>query len=195
VLALTVLALGAVLVVHWLPPSWSLRTPWKGAAVHATVVAATVGLAFYSTRSQRLVDKYILDEYSAGPEAAGYGWQALEQLPAGSRIAWFDNYNWEYYQMFGRRWQLVPYRVNRDGTPFQPVHLNWRTPIMNSANSPGTMRNLLDGQAQYVFVSKHGSHQWPPEYDVIARSKSVRQVYDDGYNAIFEIVRPEKTEP
>ena len=58
-----------------------------------------------------------------------------------------------------------------------------------------TPRIKRDGQAQYVFVSKYHSDQWPPEYDVIARSKSVRQVYDDGYDAIFEIVRHEKTEP
>jgi hypothetical protein len=195
VLALTVVALGAVLVVHWLTPYWLLRTPWKHAAVYATVVATTVGLAFYSTRSQRLVDKYILDEYSAGPQVARNGWQALEQLPAGSRIAWFDNYNWEYYQMYGRRWQLIPYRVNRDGTPFQPVHLNWRTPAMNLADSPDVMRNLLDDQAQYVFVSKYRSDQWPPEYDVIARCESVRRLYDDGYSAIFEIVRAKRIEP
>ena len=201
VLALTVLALGAVLVVHWLPRYWSIQTHWERVAVYVTVVIATVGLAFYSSRSQRIVDKYILDEYSAGPPIAQTGWRALEQLPAGSRIAWFDNYNWEYYQMYGRRWQLVPYRVNRDGTPFQPVHVNWRTLTVSSAKSPDVMRRLLDGQAKYIFVSKYRSDQsdqsdqWPPEYDVITHSESVRQVYNDGYSAIFEIVRAEKIEP
>jgi hypothetical protein len=195
-LPLTVLALGAVLVVHWLPPRyWLVRTPWERVAVYATVVVATVGLAFYSSRSQRIVDKFILDEYSAGPEIAHNGWRALEQLPAGSRIAWFDNYNWEYYQMYGRRWQLIPYRVNPDGTPFQPVHLSWRTPAINSADSLDVMRNLLDGQAQYVFVSKYRSDQWPQEYNVIAHSESARQMYNDGYSAIFQIVRAEKIEP
>jgi hypothetical protein len=116
----------------------------------------------------------------------------LEQLPAGARITWFDNLDgWEYYPIYGRRWQFVPYPVNRDGTQFQPVHVNWRTLTEGPADSPEVARNLLKGQAQYIFVSKHRLDQWPPQYEVIARSGVVRKVYDDGYSAIFEILRQE----
>jgi hypothetical protein len=196
VLVLTVLALGAVLVVDWLPGRWLIPAPsYRLAVSYATLVIATVGLAFYSTRSQRIVDRFMLQEYSSGPDTVGNGWRALEQLPAGSRIAWFDNYDWEYYPMYGRRWQFVPYRVNRDGTPFQPVHVNWRTLTEGPPDSPNVVRNLVEGQAQYIFVSKHRSDQWPPQYDVIARSGTVRKVYHDGYNAIFEILRRETVAP
>jgi hypothetical protein len=93
-------------------------------AISACVAAAL------SSYNQKTVDRYIFEGYIAqsAPSFArvANGWRELETLPSGSRIAWFDNFNWEYYPMYGRRWQLVPVPVNPDGTSFRPLHESWR---------------------------------------------------------------------
>jgi hypothetical protein len=76
--------------------------------------------------TRQIVGRYVFDGYTDVP--VGTGWRALEALPSVSRIAWFDNYKWEYYPMYGRRCQLVPVPVRSDGTSFRPVHYDRRSP-------------------------------------------------------------------
>lgn len=155
---------------------------------YSLAVALLLGLAIYSNRSQHNVDRYILSEYAASSP----GWKAIEQLPSGSRIAWFDNYDWEYYPLYGRRWQFSLRRVNRDGTPYLLAHIAWLGRASDANDTSRTVENLMAGDADYVFVSKHQSNEWPRQYGVISDSADARKIYDDGYNAIFELLRGEK---
>jgi hypothetical protein len=71
----------------------------------AIVAISACAAAALSSYNQKTVDRYVFEGYTKVPVANG--WRELETLPLGSRIAWFDNYNWEYYPMYGRRWQLA----------------------------------------------------------------------------------------
>jgi len=117
----------------------------------------------------------------------GRGWRELEKLPAGSKIAWFDNYNWEYYPVYGRRWQFIPVPVNPDGTAFRPVHERWRASTNDRPSADELMNNLRRSGVEYVFVSKNRSDDWPAQYEHLERSNGATRLYDDGYCAIYRI--------
>jgi hypothetical protein len=164
---------------HALGPSSGLS--WRSALVAIGSCVAAALLPY----TQQTVDRYVFDGYTDVP--VGTGWRALEALPSGSRIAWFDNYNWEYYPMYGRRWQLVPVPVNPDGTSFRPVHESWHVPPNDSASADELLQNLVRAGIQYVFVSKNRSDTWPAQYKQLESLAGVTRVYNDGYSAIFKI--------
>ena len=154
---------------------------WRSALVAIGSCVAAALLPY----TQQTVDRYVFDGYTDVP--VGTGWRALEALPSGSRIAWFDNYKWEYYPMYGRRWQLAPVPVRSDGTSFRPVHYDWRYPPPELSSGPELLKNLLRAGVQYVFVSKNRGDVWPAQYNQLDRLEGVTKVYNDGYSAIFRI--------
>jgi hypothetical protein len=157
---------------------------------------ALVGLLFLVPEKQRRTDEEV-HEYGNKHEPIGAVWQALEDLPAGSRIAWVGGHSHPYYPLFGRRLQLRPVALDRDGTPAVPLHVRWRrdpdgTAWWEDEKEPpldGLMANLLATEVDYVLVSRWRRPDWPAQYHVLKGSGQAEAVYDDGFSAIWRFRR------
>jgi hypothetical protein len=155
-----------------------------------------VGLLFLAPEKQRRTDEEI-HEYGSKDEPIGAAWQALEALPAGSRIAWLGGHSHPYYPLFGRRLQFRPVALDRDGTPAVPLHVQWQrdpegTPWWEEEEEPPLgelMTNLLATDVDYVLVSRWRRPDWPAQYGVLRRSGQAESVYDDGFSSIWRLRR------
>jgi hypothetical protein len=192
-LVFVIVASGIVTLALWaLWPRVAGRTPVPRILRLGTVPALLVLLAIVAPYKQRLTD---LGFHGVGDahRPIGDGWRALEDLPAGARIAWYGPATWTYYPVFGRRLHLNPTAVF-DGWPYRPVHELFGQhsyPWWNrseAAPEPGRLLPaLIAARVSYVFVTKWDGDEWPPEQDTLEKSGRARAIYNDGYSAIWAI--------
>lgn len=162
----------------------------------ALALGALVGLLLLAPHKQRRTDEDI-HEYGSSSEPIGAAWQALEALPAGSRVAWLGGHSHPYYPLFGRRLQFRPIALDRDGTPAVPLHVRWERDPEGTAwweedEEPplgGLVANLLATDVDYVLVSCWRRPGWPPQYEVLKQSGAADAVYDDGFSSIWRLRR------
>lgn len=161
------------------------------------LAAGLIGLALCRSHQKQLTDGRI---YNYGDEVRpiGAGWAALEMLPKGSRVSWFGPTAYQYYPIFGRWLQLVPRRVNADGSSYEHLHLRWlRDPKSTTwwakrkvGDLSKLTENLLENKIDYVFVTKWNSDEWPVQQNILAESGKAKRIYDDGYSAIWQVSGP-----
>jgi hypothetical protein len=192
-LVFVIMASGIVTLGLWgLWPRLVGRAPVQRVVRLGALPALLVLLAIVAPYKQQLTD---LGFHGSGDaqHPIGEGWRALEDLPAGARIAWYGPATWTYYPLFGRRLHLNPTAVY-DGWPYRPVHELFRQhsyPWWNrSKEAPDPSRLLsssIAAQVSYVFVTKWDGDDWPPEQVALEKSGRARAIYDDGYSVIWAI--------
>jgi hypothetical protein len=127
-----------------------------------------------------------------------YSWDAVESLPAGSRVAWFTTHHSDrYYSVFGRRLQLVPVIVEPDGSPFHFLHEDWRTfrpTFLQLKERPLDMEhlpeNLTAQRVEYALITRAKRDEpWGVQYKALSESKHARLVTEEKTHAVFELTQ------
>jgi hypothetical protein len=153
-----------------------------------------VGLVFIQPVAQYLTDQRVF-KYGFPESPVGQAWQALESLPAGSRIGWFTNKPQEYYPLFGRALNMIPVPLDPNGVRYRPLHVVWaETRGMLSwwggEATPEVSRfadNVRQTGIDFVLVSKWGGQEWPPQQAILKKSAGITPVYEDGHSTIWKI--------
>ncbi len=107
--------------------------------------------------------------YSWHRGVLGPGWEKLEELPDGSRIAVYSRDPPSHsliYPLFGRRLQHTPVAVNKDGTRRKALHTEapqadrswwWEFDAPVGVGGTRLLANLVSSGAQYLMLNN-----WPP---------------------------------
>jgi hypothetical protein len=129
-------------------------------------VAATTCLVTITPYRQREVDLSVLDSARLFEYPTQAAWTWVDGLPAGTRICQFGSGAWQYYHLFGRRYQLTPMVLSPDGSSSFPLHAHapfewWgkETPVERLA----FISNLQAQALGCVVVSRVADHDWPPQ--------------------------------
>jgi hypothetical protein len=133
--------------------------------------------------------------FTHGPSSTvGPGWGAVDRLPSGSTIGWYGPAAYEYYAMFGRRFQLVPVEFNRRGerassylSRWERGQLSWWSQDRSDVSREEFVSNMRQSQIDYIFVTKWRGNRWPGAYEWLSETGAAVNEYDDGYSAIFRI--------
>jgi len=188
-------AFGGLLTAYF---AWTTLGKIVPASIHAKrclliiAPAALGGLAICLSGQEKATKKHLYD-YSH----LGGSWEAIEGLPAGSRITWFGNWVYQYYPLFGRHLQLDPVRVYDDGSLYKQPHCGWEDNIEYDdwvkakipMESNLLIPNLISSRIEYVVVTQGSNNQWPPQKKVLAASGKLEKIYDDGYSVIWRMKR------
>jgi|GEM_PF-2075289 len=160
-----------------------------------------VGLVLIQPVAQYFTDQRVFN-YGFPESPVGKAWQALESLPAGSRIGWFSNKPQEYYPLFGRALNRIPVPLDPNGVRYRPLHviyaetsctLSW----WGGETTPEVSRfadNVRRTGIDYVLVSKWGGQEWPPQQNILGKSAGITPVYEDGHSTIWKIFPAGKPE-
>jgi hypothetical protein len=147
-------------------------------------------VALWSPYKQRMTDS-ILAAYGDSLRPVGRGWQALQQLPSGSRVTWFGPSTYQYYPMFGRRLQLVPVALDEDGSVLPPLHrapaAAWWADSVAAPNADAFRANLRRAKVDFVFVSKWSQDAYPVQQAQLASWSEAHAVYDDSYSTVWAL--------
>ena len=165
----------------------------------AACSAVLVLLALWMPAKQRMTDRNLFSyKQRIGP--IGAAWRALEELPDGSRIAFFMSEPLAYTQfhpIFGRRLQHVPVPVDANGAPRKLLHEAWdgktqrwwsgwserRRPI-----DPGLLAgNLRRASVDYVLTTRWSLGEWPIQHDALKALPIATAVFDDGYSTLWRL--------
>jgi hypothetical protein len=154
-----------------------------------------VGLVLIQPVAQYLTDQRVF-KYGLPESPIGQAWQAMESLPAGSRIGWFTNKPQEYYPLFGRALNKIPVPLDPNGVRYRPLHIiSAETRSMLSwwggEATPEVSRfaeNIRRTGIDFVLVSKWGGQDWPPQQDILRKSAGILPVYEDGHSTIWKIL-------
>ena len=187
----------------------SLLGRWHGRRAQLVPLAAvgvlSLVLATYTHTLASATNRHIFAANRDGV-CVGRGWQYLDSLPAGARVARFSHVYWgELYPLLGRRLQHRIIFVNENGTAKAPLHvlvkdepqfectIVYTVPKSKAENVTGRrlVENLRAAGVDYVFVSRYALHgsmdHWPIQYDLLTHCNDATRVYEDGDNAVFRI--------
>ncbi len=135
-----------------------------------------------------------------GPIGAAF--QAIDELPDGSRIASISHIpssHTPYYPLMGRRLQHEAVPIYQNGRARPPLHLVWREEPPGwwwefrhprHAVSPARLRsNLEAAEVDYLLISKwQRGLLWPRARRQIQRVVDPRyRIYSDGYSEIWDL--------
>lgn len=171
----------------------------------AALVAICASAVFQPAKA--LATAHRLFSTADAERPVGRAWQQLEQLPPGSRIAFFMSEPAAYthnYPLFGRSLQHRPVYVDERGQRLQPLHRpaaeapqawwaewaaqgdDWgrRDPHISAET---LVRNLTASGVDYVISSRWSRGHWPPQHALLQSAGGVQSVYDDGYSVIWKI--------
>ena len=148
---------------------------------------------------QQLTDRNLF-EYKSQLGPIGAAWQALDELPDGSRIAVFVSEPFPYtqfYPIFGRRLQHEPVPVDATGAPQRLLHESWNGEPngwwsgwgeRHRAVDAGALAgNLRRAKVDYVLTTRWSLGDWPPQQDALRSLPIVSAVFDDGYSTLWKI--------
>lgn len=169
------------------------------------VLALLVGEAAWSPHKREATDAKLLAAHDGGVTGV---FRILFSLPDGSRVACFNGlpFSWtRWYPVFGRKLNLIPIALARDGRLQPPLHVRWR-----DERSPDFLamafveaqipvdpvrfrERLVENRIDYVFMTKWtlGSNEvipWPPPYQALFWSAYPR-LYSDEMSAIWDVRR------
>lgn len=183
------IGLGAPRARRWFEP----YVPSYGRRA-APLVPAVVSLGISVWLFVHFSHKEVLDR--AERDAQMQRWLAVEALPAGTRVTWITRFrSWQYYGMFGRRLQLVPYRIDRDGSVDRPLHLDWRTtrptwwaPAVRKKIGRDFVERLREQGLQAVlFFRKTKKARWGRRYQLVERSPHAKLIHKDERSVLFAL--------
>ncbi len=154
-----------------------------------------VGLILIQPVAQHLTDERVFN-YGFPESPVGKAWQALESLPAGSRIGWFTNKPQEYYPLFGRALDKIPVPLDPNGVRYRPLHVIYAETRGTVAwwggeatlEAPRFADNVRQTGIDFVLVSRWGGQEWPPQQEILKKSAGIEPVYEDGNSTIWKIL-------
>jgi hypothetical protein len=163
-------------------------------AVAAFLAVETLLLPYH----QRLTDARLLGNESA-PSGVNGAWLALEKLPPGSRVLCVLH---AWYPLFGRHFQFKVQPVLADGSPYRPLHEQWRAgmswwQLLGMGRPPGLEQftaNVLKTGAPYLALFRQPAtwdppNQWLPQYRLLNESPSARLIFGDNVSALYRLDR------
>jgi hypothetical protein len=167
------------------------------------LIGSFVFLMFWYPYKKQLTDKNF---YSfTGP--AGKVFKELENFPDASRIGYFSPLpynNTPFYRLFGRRLQMIPVPLDYDGSVPGPLHIRYLEKYGSwwdewdkldiEINEREFQINIQQSNVQYVIMAKFPYSKWPLQHDIFKKIENSMQIYNDGYSAIWEILKT-KTDP
>ena len=164
------------------------------------VFAAFSLLAPYA---QRASDRRL---FACGFRGLGPAWQAVSQLPQGTRVGFFAAGGDLCYPLFGRRLELVPVGLEPDGTIQRPLLDRWRQGSLEpewrwarTTRTPPTphqlanlMAALAESRVDAVLLAKAGGQSlaadgWPPQKAVIDQAPNVERLYSDPDTIVWKL--------
>ena len=159
----------------------------------------TAAIAVNYERMQEKTDANLyrygqIPQYRHDPENVFmFGLGRESSIPAGSVITSVSPIA-RYYGLFGRHYQYVPKRVDRNGNPWKQMHIRWKRNPENMKwwgkrkvyATENLAENLCNAGVDYVFMQKK-KKGWPVQYEILERSDKARQVYIDKYIAIWQL--------
>jgi hypothetical protein len=158
------------------------------------IVAVLIGWSL-NTKHQKWETDRNVRKYGSEKEPIGSSWMALEDLPAGSRVACLANRTYERSPLFGRQYQLDMVEIMPDGSASRSIHerylddksyIIWgnEDPLVNSAQF---VNNLLKARIDYILVSKWKAEKWPLQYDRLLGSDRLEVIYQDSYSVLWKV--------
>jgi hypothetical protein len=167
-----------------------IRTKWLWAGLAAIVVGTSALLPF----AQRTTDERIFNQEEE-KKPGGAAWKALNDLPAGSQVAWFGNRFIDIYPLYGRTFDKTALALDPDGRPSERLdrsyarlggsyHWFGEPPAFTVATFADNVKN---SGADYVFLTKSISNEWPPQFYALVSSPLGKMVYNDGFSAIWKL--------
>lgn len=128
----------------------------------------------------------------------GAQWAWLDELPSGSRVAWFSNdKSQRYYASFGRRLQLDSVSVQPDGSPFVFLHQDWRTTqptFLDLKPRPDSLdalvANLRRQAITHVALITGKDRNWQPQRDALSRTEHVSLLHHSKTFYLFRLDAP-----
>jgi hypothetical protein len=170
----------------------------------ALVIGAAVLLAGLAIWAPQKADMTAAALHATGgtDRPIGAAWRVIDSLPPGSRIAWFGPAAYQYYPLFGRRFQHRPVAVDPDGTPRPLLHrLFAEHPEWTGERGRGRQwdlhaltGNLHAAGVEYVLVTKWDATQWPPQQAILQRCAGWEKRFDDGYSTLWRATLPATTD-
>ena len=152
-------------------------------------------LALATPIVQRATDLRIF-QHGGAAHPVGSGWQQLEDLPDGARVVRFGPQTYQYYPVFGRRYQHEPVRVASDGGKAYSLSERWARGDRSgwwSQRPEQTFEpvelcgNLGDASVEIAFVSRWRGPDWPQQHAALCECSGAQEIWSDGYSAIFRI--------
>ncbi len=194
-------ALGLALVPAAFPRLHGERITLRNvprAAMAAAAVLFLVGVGLRTTAKERS-NADLIFRWGGKARPLGHAWQALEDLPAGSRIASLTKMPGSHaflYPLFGREFQHVPVTVMPDGKARGFLHEEWEQrggwwwEFEHRPKTALLVENLRGAKVDFVLVSKWSKAKWPPHRQVLRDQLGEQAiVYRDRYSEIWKVGR------
>jgi len=190
-------------------------SPWHSVATFALVGVGLALLAFSRARflTHGMVRGIAVASLVAGPCAAAWAmtykqpendrvmrtvtreWNALGDVPSGSRIAWFSTFEgYKYYRAFGRKLRFVPVPVDENGSRTQFMHEYWRkykptwwVQLPRPESPHGLMHNLRAQHVTHVLIMKRQGGPWPGPQEILIKAKGVHAIKKQKSMTLFAI--------
>ena len=196
-------AVGLVLLPSALPSRWFPRSGLQVAVPRSrwwpvALIVALVALAA-STPAKHAANTAGLYGHDTAAGRIGGGWEALERLPDGAKIASYSNNPGShafYYPLFGRRFQHEPIGVLPDGRPRGLLHDTWRDRPerwwweykKTDATGRHLVSNLRQTGVTHVLVTRRRDKSpWPRQRLVIQDKVGGEPLYSGRLWEIWEI--------
>jgi hypothetical protein len=171
--------------------------PWLARALAALAAAAGLGWLAVRWPARHVAQGAAVYGFAPNELNVGAGWRVLESLPPGSRVAAFQSMPADYaltYPLYGRRFQLRPVSLRRDGSSAMPLHLaepaDWWQPwneVMGPLDSGSFLAALEEQSIDAVVVSRLGLQEWPPQRAVLAAAPRALALFEDSCSAVFRL--------
>jgi hypothetical protein len=194
---------GVILALWKYFSSVVLSRPMLRVAGSVLLLSLFGALALWAPYSQRLTDAKTYNfNLNNNCPTIGAAWRFLEEsLHDGARVACFGSARWLYYPAFGRRLRFVPYLLG-----YKPLHKDWRhgsfwndrieneklAPLLVGrrrlkARSRALISMLTSAGVDYILMAKYNKNIWPPQRKMLAFSRQVQEVYNDGCSVIWRL--------
>ncbi len=140
-------------------------------------------LTLWESLNKKITTHRLIVYGSSAGKPVGKAWHAINSLPDDSNISYYGSEAYQYYCLFGRRFQMNPIYLNADGSKQGPMD----SYIEKDLIMGNFLKNILDNNIDYVFTTKWQNNLWPQQHFILKNSKEAKDIYNDGYSALWKI--------
>jgi hypothetical protein len=123
--------------------------------------------------------------------------EAIDHLPDRSRITFFGPDSYQYYPLFGRRYQHEPIACDEQGIAWTPLHLRWQASGKKlkwwddeSETFPSPMQfadRLIKENIQYVLIEKKGT-DFPVQYQLLKQASPAKILVESPTFSLWTLI-------
>jgi hypothetical protein len=161
--------------------------------------AASLAFVVLLPRAERIATAKVFGHERFGIDL-GLGWESVEQLPPGARIAAFGSASLLPYPLFGRTFEREVVPVDGVGQRRKLLHVLWKeepdkaawwdSPSPGSAELVSLAANLRSEGVTHVLVSLERDGGWPLQKVVLSESEGCTVVSSGDGFALYSIAGP-----